>query len=524
MTSDSHFDVIIIGTGAGGGMLTYHLAPSGKRILLLERGDVLPRELQNWDAEEVFVKSRYIAPDTWYDSRNEPFQPQAHYALGGATKLYGAALKWLRWEDCGALRHYDGISPAWPISHEELEFYYAQAEHLSPVHGLHGEYPTDPPASAPYPSPPVANEPRIQQLFDDLKAGGYHPFHASGGILLDEQHRAASTCIRCQTCDGHPCLVHAKADAEVICVRPALQHPTNVTLLTHAHAVKLHTTPSGRAVTEVEVERHGAVEAYHGDIMETAWSWRGASPTRPSCCCRPTTDIQTAWATGLTRSGATICSTTAERYWRSRVKRPSRCSRRRWGSLASILAWRASPIPSMGNIQMTGNSVPAMCRGERSALTRLAPTWSLAEMAQHAVDFWLSTEDLPTPNNRVTVDARGPSKLSYSLNNLVPAERPYDKLKPMLPPLGFHPEHPVPRDFYLQTEIPVAGVGHQADTCRFGTDPQTSVLYTNCKVHALDNRYVVNTSCFPSIGTVNPALTVMANALRVGDHLLARLA
>ena len=206
------------------------LAPTGKRILILERGDWLKREALNWDAKAVFVDNRYISPDTWYDADGKAFQPQVHYFVGGATKMYGAALYRLRKEDFGELREYDGISPAWPISYDEMEPFYTKAEQMYQVHGLRGVDPTEPPASAPYPYPPVSNEPRIQQLFDDLKAAGFHPFPAPCGIMLNEQHMANSRCIRCQTCDGFPCLVHAKSDAEVLGVRPALQYP-NVTLL-----------------------------------------------------------------------------------------------------------------------------------------------------------------------------------------------------------------------------------------------------------------------------------------------------
>ena len=210
------YDIIIIGSGAGGGTLAYHLAPSGKRILLLERGGWLPREPQNWLAESVFVEGRYITPDTWHYSDGSSFQPQVHYYVGGATKLYGAALYRLRREDFGELQHHDGMSPAWPISYEDMEPYYTQAEQLYQVHGVHGEDPTDPPASAPYPFPPVSHEPRIQQLSDDLAAAGLHPFHAPCGIRLNEQNMPYSACVRCDNCDGFPCVVHAKSDAEVI--------------------------------------------------------------------------------------------------------------------------------------------------------------------------------------------------------------------------------------------------------------------------------------------------------------------
>src|SRR5262249_52548937 len=249
-----HYDVIIIGTGAGGGTLAHRLAPSGKRILLLERGAFLPREKQNWDVNAVFLDNHYVSQDTWYDHRGKPFQPGSHYFVGGATKLYGAALFRMRQEDFGELKHHDGISPAWPITYEDLEPYYTQAEHLYQVHGRRGADPTDPPASAPYLVPPLSHEPRIQELYEDLEKAGYDPSPAPTGILLNDQAPHRSLCIRCDTCDGFPCLVLAKADAEVICVRPALTYP-NVTLVTNAHALRLKTSASGREVTEVVVDR-----------------------------------------------------------------------------------------------------------------------------------------------------------------------------------------------------------------------------------------------------------------------------
>src|SRR6186713_765725 len=264
------YDVIIIGTGAGGGTLAHHLAPSGKSILLLERGDWLRREPQNWSAADVFVDNRYVSPDTWYDGETaKAFQPQIHYFVGGATKLYGAALYRLRAEDFGELRHHDGISPAWPIPYEDLEPYYTLAEQRYEVHGARGEDPTEPPASAPYPFPAVSHEPRIQQLSDDLAAAGYHPFHAPCGIRLNEANMPYSTCVRCATCDGFPCLVHAKSDAEVFGMRPALEHE-NVTLLTNAKAVRLETNSSGTEVAAVVVERDGAEERYGGGIVVAA--------------------------------------------------------------------------------------------------------------------------------------------------------------------------------------------------------------------------------------------------------------
>src|SRR5262249_18009669 len=193
----THYDVIIIGTGAGGGTLAHHLAPSGKKILLLERGGWMTREPENWNAEEVFIKNRYVSEDTWYERNGKPFQPGVHYFVGGATKMYGAALYRLRKEDFGELKHHDGISPAWPISYQELEPYYTRAEQLYHVRGARGEDPTEPPASAPYPYPAVSHEPRIQKLADDLARVGHHPFHSPCGILLNEKNMPFSACVRC---------------------------------------------------------------------------------------------------------------------------------------------------------------------------------------------------------------------------------------------------------------------------------------------------------------------------------------
>ncbi len=512
------YDVIIIGTGAGGGTLARHLAPSGKRILLLERGDWLPRELANCDAEAVFVKNRYVSQDNWYDKDGTSFQPQGHYFVGGATKLYGAALYRQRKEDFGELRHEGGISPAWPISYDEMEPYYSRAEQLYQVHGARGEDPIEPPSSAPYPYPAVSHEPRIQQLSDDRAKAGYHPFHAPCGIMLNEGNRPYSTCMRCEACDGFPCIVHAKSDAEVLGVRPALEHP-NVTLLTNARATRLTTNPAGTSVTGVVVAHNGQRETYQGDIVVVA-------------C-------------GATNSASLLLSSANDRHPNGLANGSDQVGRNyMFHNSVAVLAVSKEPNPTqfqktlglndfyfgmegfeypMGNIQMVGKSVGSMYKGEKPIETKLAPMFTLSDIARHAVDFWLSTEDLPDPNNRVSVDREGRVTLSYTPNNQVAKQKLYDKLKSMLNHLGMHPDHLIPRNVYMKNEIPLAGVAHQAGTVRFGKDPQSSVLDVTCKAHELDNLYVVDTSFFPSISAINPALTAMANALRVGDHLLARL-
>src|SRR6201991_4940725 len=262
-----HYDVIIIGTGAGGGTLAHRLAPTGKRILLLERGGYLPREPENWDSEEVFLKERYLSGEEWIDKDGTAFRPHQQYFVGGNTKFYGAILFRMRAGDFGEVRHWAGTSPAWPIGYDELEPYYAQAEERYLVHGQAGEDPTEPQRSAPFPYPAVSHEPRIQQLSDDFARTGHQPFHLPVGIDLNESDPEAGRCVRCNRFDGFPCLTDGKADAHVCCVRPALAAHENLKLLTHARVQRLETDASGRSVTRVHVSRRGAPEIYSADIV-----------------------------------------------------------------------------------------------------------------------------------------------------------------------------------------------------------------------------------------------------------------
>jgi choline dehydrogenase-like flavoprotein len=512
------YDVIIIGTGAGGGTLAHTLAPSGKKILLLERGDFLPRESENWDPDPVFVQGKYISEDTWYDPDGKPFQPQVHYFVGGATKLYGAALYRLRPQDFEELKHVDGVSPAWPLSYDDFEPWYSKAEQLYQVHGVHGEDPIEGHWSQQYPWPAVSHEPRIQQLADDLTAAGYHPYHAPCGIMLDEAHRAMSTCIRCTWCDGYPCLVHAKSDAEAIAVRPALASP-NVTLLVNAEVVKLETDPSGREVTGVVVARDGAQETYHSDVVALS---AGASNSAKILLASANETHPNGLANGSDQVGRNYMFHNSKAVV-ALSKEPNDSVFQKTLAVNDFYFGAKDYDWPVGQIQMVGKSNAEAMKGEEPKLTKLAPHWSLAETARHAVDFWLTTEDLPTPENRVTLDEDGNVRLAYRSTNDEEAGRLYHELKEILNHTGLADHHVLDKNFYMHMSIPIAGVAHQVGTCRFGDEPAISVLDPNCKAHELDNLYVVDTSFFPSIGAVNPALTAMANAMRVGTHLTERL-
>ena len=519
MATSDHYDVIVIGTGAGGGTLANTLAASGKRILLLERGNFLPRETQNWEPEPVFVDGRYISPETWLDADGQPFQPQVHYYVGGATKLYGAALYRLRPQDFGEIKHVDGISPAWPVTYDEFEPWYTKAEWLYQVHGTHGEDPTEGPWSKQYPWPAVSHESRIQGISDDLAAAGYHPFSAPCGILLDEADRARSACIRCGWCDGYPCLVHAKSDAETIAVRPILDLP-NVTLLVDAEALKLETDPTGRSVTDVVVSRAGVTEHYRADIVVVA---AGASNSAKLLLQSANDQHPNGLANGSDQVGRNYMFHNSKAVVALAKERNDTVFQKTLGINDFYFGDGEGGWP-LGNIQMVGKSNGFAMKGEEPKLTKLAPHWSLDDVAEHAVDFWLTTEDLPDPENRVTLGDEGRIQLTYTSNNDDEADRLYGELKKILNHTGMAEHHVLDKNFYMKMNIPIAGVAHQAGTCRFGDDPATSVLDPSCKAHEVDNLYVVDTSFFPSIGAVNPALTAMANAIRVGEHLAERLA
>ncbi|HJU19534.1 MAG TPA: GMC family oxidoreductase [Stellaceae bacterium] len=515
------YDVIIIGTGAGGGTLAYRLAPSGKRILLLERGDFLPRERDNWDATAVFVDAKYQAKETWYGKDGRSFHPGIHYWVGGNTKVYGAALFRLRREDFGEIQHHGGVSPAWPLGYEDFEPYYSEAEHLYHVHGEHGVDPTDPPASRPYRYPPVSHEPRIAELYEALRREGHHPFPLPVGVLLDEENgkpRHTSACVRCDAFDGYPCLVNGKADAQIVCVEPALAYP-NLTLLTNAYVTRLETDTAGRTVTKVHVERAGLTESYAADIVVVACGalnsalllLRSANDRHPH---------------GLGNSSGVV----GRHYMRHNNSALMAVSRRENPTkFQKTLALNDYYFGAddwdypLGHIQMLGKSHGETIAAEAGAWTALLPQMPFDVMARHAVDFWLTSEDLPDPNNRILYGSDGKVVLDLNENNMEGHRRLRAKLEGMLQAMDCHPRLLLPRTLYLGKEIPIGGTAHQAGTIRFGRDPKTSALDLHCKAHDLDNLYVVDASFFVSIGAVNPSLTIIANALRVSDHLLERL-
>jgi len=522
--ASDHYDVIVIGSGPAGGTMAAKLAETGKRILLLERGDFLRRERANWSSEEVFGRARYVAQETFYDRDDEPFRPGLHYYVGGNSKVYGAALFRLTPADFGEITHHGGVSPAWPISYDDLEPYYVQAEHMYWVHGRHGEDPFAGRSSADYAYAPVEHEPRIQALADDLTKLGLHPFHLPIGIDLkqDADGRAAvdSHCIRCDRVDGFPCLLGAKADSEVVAVRPALAAHPNLSLLTRATVEKLVTDPNGRAVTGVVTTlADGSVQTFRADIvvlsagsiLSAALLLKSANDRHPN---------------GLANSSDVV----GRHYMRHNnvalmafSKDPNHTLFQKTLSINDFYGPSKAWQYPMGNIQMLGKSDDWQVKGEAPKAVRWGPDFGFEFAANHSLDFWLAGEDLPRPDSRVTLRADGSVKLTVAQgNNTEAVDRLRHTFDAMLSDLGLHSKS-FSRGLYLHKAMDVSATAHQAGTVRFGADPASSALDLNCKAHDLDNLYVVDGSFMPSIGAVNPTLTIIANAIRVAERIAAHL-
>ncbi len=523
-----HYDVIVIGSGPGGGTTAAKLAETGKRILLIERGDFLKRERANWSSEEVFAKNRYVAEETFYDADDKPFRPELHFYVGGNSKVYGAALFRLTPQDFGGIQHPAGMSPEWPISYDRLEPYYVKAEHLYWVHGKHGEDPFAGPSSAEYAFPPVKHEPRIQELSDGLTGLGLHPFHLPVGVNLiqndDGSASHGSACIRCDRVDGFPCLVEAKADSESVAVRPALRAHPNLRLLTNTTVTKLLTDAVGRSVTGVltsSVTGSGQTELTTftadivvlsaGSILSAALLLASANDAHPS---------------GLANGSDAV----GRHYMRHNNLALIAFSKDRNDTVfQKTLSLNDFYGPSdkweypMGNIQMLGKSDDWQVKGQAPTGLGWAPPAAYGIVGKHSLDFWLASEDLPLPDSRVTLTPDGSVKLTVQPdNNAEGLKRLRHSFESMLTDLGLHSQT-FERNLYLSKAMDVSATAHQAGTVRFGADPATSALDVMCKAHQLDNLYVVDGSFMPSIGAVNPTLTIIANALRVSEHLADRL-
>ncbi len=496
----AHYDFIIIGTGMGGGTLAYALRGSGARILLLERGDFLPRERQNWQVDAIFKENRYKPAEDWIDaSDGSRFKPGVHYYVGGNTKVYGAALPRFRVEDFDAIEHEGGTSPAWPLSYEDLEPYYNLAEELFFVHGRSGDDPCEPPRAQPYPFPEVPHEPYIAALIEKLREQGLHPYCLPMAVDLREGGR----CIRCKTCDGFPCKVQAKGDAEICCVRPAIEE-SNIELWTKALARRIITDERGERATAVEVERRGETRTVSADrIIVSCGAVNSAILLLRSRNSQHPNGL--ANSSGLLGRNYMMHNNTALTAVAPLKQNPT-VFQKTTAVNDYYFGDDDFKFP-MGNIQALGK----LQAGMLSAAKPYLPKPLLTAMANRSMDWWVMSEDLPDPENRVFLGADDKAHVQWRPNNRIAHQQLIQRAIRMMREAGY--------TFVFTETLGIETNSHQCGTARFGTDPASSALDPFCRAHDLANLYVMDSSFFPSSTAMNPALTICAQALRVADHL-----
>jgi choline dehydrogenase-like flavoprotein len=488
------FDIVIIGSGAGGGTVARELAGTGAKLLIVERGDFIPQEDHNWNPAAVWRDLRYRTTETWLDESGRAFRPYTHYCVGGNTKFWGTVMYRLRPEDFGAVEHIDGTSPAWPIDYDTLAPFYDRAERMYEVHGQPGHDPTEGPRG-PYPFPPVPHSRVVGEIVERLKAQGLHPSPLPLGLR--------ENCIFCNTCNSFPCKIHAKSDADVCAVRPATQHP-NVTLWTNALARRLITDATGKKIEAVEIERGGTIETVSaplvivscGAVNSAALLLRSANDQHPN---------------GLANSSGLV----GKRYMAHLATmmqgfHPFRANDTVFQKTVAIndFYWKGpgSRFP-LGQIQSQGRTHGVMAQ----TVVPQVPVWAYDMWVSRGVDWLAMTEDLPRVENRITVEPSGSIRLHYKPNNEQAHEALVAETKKILRKLGFW--------IVVAHSHKSKNTTHQCGTLVFGTDPRESVLDTYCRTHDIDNLFVVDASFFPSSAAVNPGLTIVAQAIRAADHI-----
>jgi choline dehydrogenase-like flavoprotein len=481
-----HADVVIIGSGMGGGTTAHALARRGVDVLVVERGERLPREAENWSARAVFVDRRYRPDERWLDGNGKSFAPGVHYVVGGNTKVYGASLPRFRARDFEAVEHEDGVSPAWPFAYADLEPYYGEAEQMYGVHGSTGEDPTEPWRSTPFPEPALEHEPYIAELAERLRAQGVTPSSNAMGVDL----REGGLCVRCGTCDGFPCKLGAKSDAETRGIEPALA--TGSTRLETGVRVRRIVARRGRV-------EHVLAEDREGDVKITGARFVLAAGAVNSAALLLSSDV--ANASGqvgrnfMMHNNAHIVAVDLDRT--NDVTFQKTLSVNDW----YLDGGDGRPL---GALQLIGKVQGVMMQ---TAAPRLVPRALLGQIARRSVEWLVMAEDLPDRENRVSVDAAGRITTARVARGVRTHERLLARAKRLLRSAGY--------DAVLTQHFDISMNSHQCGTVVAGVDPATSVLDPWCRTHDLENLWVIDAGFFPSSAAMNPALTIAAQALRV---------
>ena len=479
--------VVVIGSGIGGATTAFALAKKGIDVLVIERGDYLPKEPENWSPQAIFIDQRYKPTEKWLDGSGKEFGPGVHYFVGGNSKVYGAALPRFREADFGEIKHLEGISPAWPFRYADIEPYYCQAEELYKVHSTAGIDPTDPPRSKQFPFPAIAHEGYVIDLEKRFRKIGLHPFPNAMGIDLGENGK----CIRCSTCDGFACKVDAKSDAQSCALDQALK-TGNVRILTNSKVERLVADESGEAISHIVVSGKNGEFKVHGQRFVLS---AGAVNS----------------AALMLKSGVGNSSGLVGRNFMMHINShvatfdPMRKNDLTFQKTLSFNDWyfdggKGYPL---GAVQLIGKVTGLMMK----SFAKKVPLSFLNYIADHSVEFVLMTEDLPDPENRIEVTEGGRIQVFLKQRGMKTHMELLKKAKRYLRKSGYKAIFRQPFDISMNS--------HQCGTVKAGNDPQSSVLDQYCKSHDLSNLYVIDGGFFPSSAAMNPALTIAAQALRV---------
>lgn len=517
-----HYDILIIGSGAGGASFAQALAGTGKSILILERGEHIPVGSDNWDPKRVFVDRIYRTDEQWTDKNDKPFTPNTHYWVGGNTSFYGAALMRFKPLDFDQTDHVDGISPAWPITYDDMRPWYEKAERLWEVHGERGIDPTDDPKDPPYPFPALTHDPGMVRLKEHFESLGWTPSPLPLGVRRNDANPRAGKCVRCKTCGGFPCRLLAKVDARTAALEPLKAAP-NVTLRPGYKVLALKTDASGKKVTEVVASGPDGEVSFSADHValaagaanSAALLLKSASPKHPKGLANSSDQVGRNYMYHTTSAVISV----ALSHFDSSFPKTLCVNDFYFGDTEEDFNF------PMGQIQMLEYMSGQTLEGQLAEMINpdLVPDSFMDVLAERMVSFLVMSEDLPRPYNRVTLNDNGGIKLSYTEGDLTAHKRLVEKLETGLE--GFTRERTslFEVNFVLDRELPLYGTAHQCGTLRMGNDPATSVVDEWCKAHDLDNLYVVDASVFVSSAAVNPTLTIVANALRVGARLAEEL-
>lgn len=494
-------DVAIIGSGMGGSTFAHSLAGSGLDVLVVERGDFLPREIQNWTTESVFGEGRYRNAEQWIDDSGVPFSPGVFYYVGGNTKVFGAMLPRFREADFLALEHAEGVAPAWPITYAEMEPHYAAAEKLYKVHGKQGVDPTEPWRSSEYPFPGLEHDPALRKLEAAMRRQGLRPFAMPAAV----DYGPGRPCVLCSTCDGYPCLVDAKGDAEFSALRPTVEK-NGARLMVRTKIERLVMSADGTRVEEAHGLRDGKPIRIVADkfvlacgaVNSAALLLRSADRNHPHGIGN---------SSGLLGRNYMVHNSTF-----MIAMDPRRENKVFFQKTLAVNDWYlksdANEFP-LGNIQMLGKIREPMVTGMYPWLPKSVSRY----ITDHSVDLYLTSEDLPDPENRVAYNAeKGRIQVRWRPNNLTAHRELVKKTVSMMRNSGY--------PIVMTKRMGIATNSHQCGTAVMGTTSSNSVLDTNCKLHDVDNAWIVDSSWFPSSAAVNPALTIAANAIRVSKSFL----